>query len=445
MKKVKISFDQAKKALSLSQLWKDLGGGLYAAKVNKEDTKIFFKSSKAAGRNFIMVDTAAQVITLTDKLNGLDSFSSVDVAAVKKAAGLVEAAEKETKKETAGEIEEAAGELQAEVISLYGYPVAFNGVSITAKEEDFGKFFQSLDLEQAEKYAAQKTPISAIFYLQDMEPAEIDFKSLKDTAAIRDAAKNAFLLTESIKAVKRPITAEKFRAAKNAIEAGQFDAVELAKLATKAASRNPRAKREMKDGLAALLKRSELLEKEFKEEHESKDESTRYLSLAAWLLASLSLSARRLLKKTPAKNTGFVAVTLDRKDLQTPAAKKPKSPTKKRLEASRAAIKTLDTQTADFKAFCEKINAGRKVPYSERNCALLYDQSNGEATQVKGFKAWKAAGRVVKKGSKALVIEAPKMIKTTDKNGKQKERLICTPACVFDISQTEVLKENKGA
>lgn len=429
MKKVKISFDQAEKAISLSETWFDLGNGLYATKVDPKETKCFFKSSRAAGRNFIMVDTAAKSITLTDTLKGLDGFNAVDANTVKKAAGLVEAAEKEPKKETAGEIEEAAGALQAEIISLCGYPVAFNGVSITTKAEDFGKFFQSLDLEQAEKYATQKTPISAVFSLQDMEPAEIEFTKLKDTEVIRDTAKKCFLLTESIKAVQRPVTAEKFRAAKNAIKAGQFDAVELAKLATKAANRNPRAKRAIKDGSAALLKHSKLLLKEFKEEHESKDENAHYLSLAAWLLANLPLTARRLLKKAPAATT----------------QKRPKSKSRLRLDTSRAAIKTLDTQVADFKAFCEKINAGRKVPYSERNCALLFDQSNGKATEVRGFRSWKAAGRVVKKGSKALIIEAPKMIKTTDENGKHKERLICTPVCVFDVSQTEVLKENKGA
>lgn len=119
--------------------------------------------------------------------------------------------------------------------------------------------------------------------------------------------------------------------------------------------------------------------------------------------------------------------------------KRPKSKSRARLEASRAAIKTLDKEAADFTAFCKQINAGRKAPYSERNCALLYDQSNGAATCVKGFQSWKAAGRVVKKGAKALVIEAPKMIKGTDKSGEEYEHLICTPVCVFDISQTEEL------
>lgn len=272
MKKVKISFDQAEKAISLSETWFDLGNGVYAAKVDPKETKCFFKSSRAAGRNFIMVDTAAKNITLTDTLKGLDGFNAVDANTVKKAAGLVEAAEKEPKKETAGEIEEAAGELQAEIISLGGYPVAFNGVSITTDKV--------------------------------------------------------------VKTLTKPAAAT--------------------------------------------------------------------------------------------------------------TQKRPKSKSRLRLGASRAAIKTLDTQAADFKAFCEKINAGRKVPYSERNCALLFDQSNGKATEVRGFRSWKAAGRVVKKGSKALIIEAPKMIKTTDENGKHKERLICTPVCVFDVSQTEVLKENKG-
>lgn len=163
--------------------------------------------------------------------------------------------------------------------------------------------------------------------------------------------------------------------------------------------------------------------------------------------------------KKPVKDTGFTAVALDRKDLQAPLSatkekvvkalttapaatkKRPKSKSRARLDASRKAVKEWKGQPADFSDFVKVINAGRKAPYSARNCALLYDQSNGKATQVKGFQSWKAAGRVVKKGSKALVIEAPKIVKGTDKGGKEVEHLICTPVCVFDISQTEAIKE----
>lgn len=415
--------------LSAGLTWHVVGEGLAWAKFDKPaDAVRFTMTKRGKGRKFaVMTFTPGKefsgVVYLTSVKRGLDAGQVITDGQL---LDLYHGNEKKAAEKPAGLVE-AAGELQAEIISLYGYPVAFNGVSITTKEEDFGKFFQSLDLEQAEKYSTQKTPISAVFSLQDMEPAEIDFKKLKDTATIRDTAKNVFLLTESIKAVQRPVTAEKFRAAKNAIEAGQFDAAELAKLATKAASRNPRAKRALKDGLAALLKHSKLLLKEFKEEHESKRDETRYLGIATWLLAGLSLSARRLLKKTPTTQ------------------KRQKSKSRARLEASRAAIKTVDTQAADFKVFCKKINAGRQVPYSERNCALLYVQSNGKATEVRGFRSWKAAGRVVKKGSKALAIEAPKIIKGTDKNGKEFKKMICTLVCVFDVSQTEILKENKGA
>lgn len=126
-----------------------------------------------------------------------------------------------------------------------------------------------------------------------------------------------------------------------------------------------------------------------------------------------------------------------------PAAtkKRPKSKSRARLDASRKAVKEWKGQPADFSDFVKVINAGRKVPYSERNCTLLYDQSHGQATAVKGYQGWKAAGRIVKKGSKALVIEAPKIVKGVKKNGKEYEHLICTPVCVFDISQTEAIKE----
>lgn len=119
MKKVKISFDQAEKAISLSETWFDLGNGLYATKVDPKETKCFFKSSRAAGRNFIMVDTAAKNITLTDTLKGLDGFNAVDANTVKKAAGLVEAAEKpaaeaEEKKPVKASLEEKPAQKPAQ-------------------------------------------------------------------------------------------------------------------------------------------------------------------------------------------------------------------------------------------------------------------------------------------------------------------------------------------
>lgn len=123
-------------------------------------------------------------------------------------------------------------------------------------------------------------------------------------------------------------------------------------------------------------------------------------------------------------------------------AKKSKSKARQRLEEARQKAASLKKTVPGFVAFCEKINVGRDKPYSARNCELLYVQSGGKATCVKGFKSWQKEGRAVKRGEKALVIEAPRLITETDKKtGKEKSKLICSPVCVFDISQTEILKE----
>src|SRR5215207_7647841 len=76
--------------------------------------------------------------------------------------------------------------------------------------------------------------------------------------------------------------------------------------------------------------------------------------------------------------------------------------------------------------------------YTATNQAYLLTQ-NPAATDVRPFREWKAAGRSVKKGEKALRVWVPKPFTKADeqheRDGQQPARFILGP--VFDISQTE--------
>jgi len=74
--------------------------------------------------------------------------------------------------------------------------------------------------------------------------------------------------------------------------------------------------------------------------------------------------------------------------------------------------------------------------YSFSNCMLIALQCDN-ASLVMGFKAWKAYGRSVKKGEKALRILAP-CFKKVKENGKEISKLVYFRSVpVFDVSQTE--------
>jgi hypothetical protein len=76
--------------------------------------------------------------------------------------------------------------------------------------------------------------------------------------------------------------------------------------------------------------------------------------------------------------------------------------------------------------------------YTAKNQLFLIGQ-NPNATDVRSFKEWTAAGRSVKKGEKALRVWVPKPYTKADQqreqDGQQPARFILGP--VFDISQTE--------
>lgn len=120
----------------------------------------------------------------------------------------------------------------------------------------------------------------------------------------------------------------------------------------------------------------------------------------------------------------------------------------KRREGLVALAETVSTMTPEeLKEFlpCEVITIERKT-LSPRNTFLVLQQLN-TATVVGGFNQWRAAGRCVRKGSKALGIwvpmtprsaaEAPEAPEATTEPAKKYRRFII--GNVFDISQTEEL------
>lgn len=395
-KSVKIDFSKREAALNLSEDWFALGDGLYAAKVGKEASKALFTSKRAAGREFIVIDTKDRVITAKDTLADLSGFKKADKAAI-----LAAASYESTIKDVLS-------------LGLTWYVVAP------------GKAWAKLDKPRAGKEYAVLT------YQTGVKSGRwISFRDKPLDTGVKPVKQTSKQLAHLMEA-PRP-----------AVSSALFD--ECYKKAAKLPE----------DKQRKLYQEFDCLSKETTSEFYTQvndfnrsrgDYVTSDKEAAAFMLAWKDLQA----KKTAKKETGVVMQVTGTpaeiaKALTKPepaATKRPKSKTRARLDASRAAIKTLDKEAPDFTAFCKQIIAGRKVPYSERNCALLYEQSNGAATQVKGFQSWKAAGRVVKKGSKALVIEAPKIVKGTKKDGTEYEHLICTPVCVFDISQTEeIVKE----
>ena len=82
--------------------------------------------------------------------------------------------------------------------------------------------------------------------------------------------------------------------------------------------------------------------------------------------------------------------------------------------------------------------------YSSRNARLIKSQL-GTATMVASFKEWRNRGGRVKKGEKALYVQAPKTVTLTDKKGQtllddqgqEKTRTYFKAVPVFDVSQVE--------
>lgn len=73
---------------------------------------------------------------------------------------------------------------------------------------------------------------------------------------------------------------------------------------------------------------------------------------------------------------------------------------------------------------------------SLKNTLLLIMQ-RAQVSVVGGFRQWKQAGRVVRKGEKALALWIPVTRKETDESGEETVNPGFRLANVFDISQTE--------
>lgn len=134
-----------------------------------------------------------------------------------------------------------------------------------------------------------------------------------------------------------------------------------------------------------------------------------------------------------------------------------KHPTKKQQERKAAAIAKRKEVSEKAAAVAEQIKndpdtarrfvafTARMPTYSTKNQEMIFAQFEG-ATQCAGFNKWLEAGRVVRKGERAIKIMAPTERTETDedgkvvmdpKTGKPEKEMAYIMVSVFDVSQTE--------
>jgi antirestriction protein ArdC len=103
-----------------------------------------------------------------------------------------------------------------------------------------------------------------------------------------------------------------------------------------------------------------------------------------------------------------------------------------RLEEGIATLTSSDTWR-HYLAFQSRFHR-----YSYGNALLIASQC-GEATHVTGFHGWRALGRVVRRGEKAIWILAPMVVKQAESDASQEEGGVrgFKYVPVFDISQTD--------
>ena len=115
------------------------------------------------------------------------------------------------------------------------------------------------------------------------------------------------------------------------------------------------------------------------------------------------------------------------------------------IEAKKAKMKQLAEQFAKMSE-AERVELSNQLgslrtiegrPLSFKNSALLYFQKKGVSI-VGGFQQWKKAGRIVRKGEKALAIFCPASPKVKEGETTDSPTFFFT-GNVFDISQTEPL------
>jgi hypothetical protein len=119
------------------------------------------------------------------------------------------------------------------------------------------------------------------------------------------------------------------------------------------------------------------------------------------------------------------------------------------IEAKKAKMKQLAEQFAKMSE-AERVELSNQLgslrtiegrPLSFKNSALLYFQRKSVSI-VGGFQQWKKAGRIVRKGEKALAIFCPASRKTEEGETTDSPSFFFT-GNVFDISQTEPLTQSE--
>lgn len=391
-KNIKIDFSKRKIALSLSEDWFDLGGGLYAAKVGKETSKVLFASKRAAGREFLVIDTRARTITAKDTLADLSGFKKADKAAI-----LAASTYESTVKDVLS-------------LGLTWYVVAS------------GKAWAKLDKPRAGKkyavltYKAGTTAGRWVYFAS--KPLDTGLKPVKQTAA-----QMAHLME-----APRPV-----------VSSALFD-----KCYQKAAKLSEDKQRELFKNFDRLS--DETTSAFFTEVNDFIRYRHDYISsdreAVAYMLAWQSLHK-------PAKDTGFTVVTLDHKKLHIkPAAEKPVQPQTASLQLGQGLVSDKDGKiTIASLLHAGKVFASREVPaefsdrfkkYSDDNQLLLYLQGGPGLGQVATYRGWLKQGRQVSKGQHGLKILAPRMVPDKDGNPKIDGLRIVT---LFSVEQTEKIEK----
>lgn len=106
------------------------------------------------------------------------------------------------------------------------------------------------------------------------------------------------------------------------------------------------------------------------------------------------------------------------------------------------AVRETGTGDATFQNYLKWFGQVQPHKYSVGNTMLIMAQSQGRSTICRGFKAWKALGRSVRRGEKAIWIYAPvskrQCVELDALTGEEtwREWIGYRPVPVFDVSQT---------
>lgn len=400
-KNIKIDFSKREDVLNLSEDWFDLGSGLYAAKVGKEASKALFTSKRAAGREFLVIDTKARAITAKDTLASLDGFQKADKAAI-----LAVSSYEATVKDVLS-------------LGLTWYVVAGGKAWAKLDKPRGGKEFAVLT------YKTGTTAGRWIYF--DSKPLETGLKPIKQTTA-----QIIHLMETPTPAVSNALFNECYK---------------------KAAKLPGDKQRELFQNFDE--RSNDTTSNFFTEVNDFIRLRSDYISsdkeAVAYMLAWNDLHK-------PAKDTGFMSVTLDRKEVeQAPAAAKEKA-VKATTQPQPAGLQFGPALVADKNGkatiasllHAGKVFASRTIPaefsdrfkkYSEDNRLLLYVQGGPALGQVATYRGWIKQGRQVSKGQHGLKILAPRMVEKEDGTKAIDGLRLVT---LFSVDQTEKIESQEA-